>query len=412
MVQRIERVLLVHNRYSSDTASGENAVVDDDTAALEARGITVEHVGAANDDVKHAGPRTKATAAASGLWSRRAARDIGEVIERFRPDVVHVHNLTPLLSASPLARALESGVPTVWSAHNYRLTCIAGSHVRNNGPCFDCRGRGRVPGIVHSCFSGSRAASTTVTVATSLQRRFVRDTTVVAISEHMRRYVIEQLSVPPEQVHVRPNSVPDPVSSSGPTTLPSTSTDVLLAARLTSEKGIALALDAWTIRRAPAGRLLVAGTGPLEGEVKSRAARDPSVVALGALSAHDVRALALQARAVLVVPTWDEPFGLVAVEGLAAGRPVVATDRGGLSEIIDDSVGRTVECDVGAVARALDWVLTADDEADRAGAAARERWADRYTPEGAVERLLTIYRAAQTRPRRPRPRSSPAATTS
>jgi glycosyltransferase involved in cell wall biosynthesis len=412
MAPRIGRVLLVHNRYSSDTASGENAVVDDDTISLEARGIVVEHFGASNDDVKHAGLRTKASAATSGLWSRRAARDIESVIERFRPDVVHVHNLTPLLSASPMARALNSGVPTLWSAHNYRLTCIAGSHVRNNGPCFDCAGRGRAPGVVHGCFSGSRAASATVTVATSLQRRFVRDTTVVAISEHMRRYVIEHVGVPSEQVHVRPNSVPDPVTSTATSAAPSASTDVLLAARLTPEKGIALALDAWTIRRAAVGRLLVAGAGPLEGEVRTRAARDPSVVALGPLSAAEVRALALRARAVLVVPTWDEPFGLVAVEGLAAGRPVIATDRGGLSEIIDDSVGRTVAGDVGAVAGAIDWVLAADDEADRAGAAARERWAERYTPEGAVERLLTIYRAAQIhRPRR-RLRSSPTGTTS
>jgi glycosyltransferase involved in cell wall biosynthesis len=403
------RVLLVHNRYSSDTASGENRAVDDDTAALEARGVVVEHFGASNDDVKHAGLRTKAVAAASGMWSRRAARELSTIIERFRPDVVHVHNLTPLLSASPLARALEENVATVWTAHNYRLTCVAGSHVRNNASCFDCNGRARLPGIVHGCFSGSRPASATVTVATSMQRRLLRAATVIAISEHMRRYVIEHVGLPSEHVHVRPNAVPDP----GPSTVaPSASTDVLLAARLIPEKGIALALDAWTIRRAPGGRLLVAGAGPLEELVRARAATDDSVVALGPLSAPEVRALALTARAVLVVPTWEEPFGLVAVEGLAAGRPVIATDRGGLSEIIDDSVGRKVACAASAVAGAIDWVMTAGEEADRAGVAGRERWAARYTPEAATDELLTIYQAARIRPRPPRPRSWRAATTS
>jgi glycosyltransferase involved in cell wall biosynthesis len=403
------RVLFVHNRYSSDTASGENRVVDDDTAALEARGIVVEQFGATNDDVKHASLTTKMSAAVNGIWSRRAASDLDDTIRRFRPDVVHVHNLTPLLSASPLARALHADVPTVWTAHNYRLTCVAGSHVRDGRHCVDCDGRARLPGIVHGCFSDSRPASATVTVASSMQRRLVRSATVIAISEHMRRYVIEHVGVPPEQVHVRPNSVPDPGTS---TMAPSESFDLLLAARLTPEKGIALALDAWTIRQAGVGRLLIAGTGPLEGEVRARAAGDGSVVALGALSAPEVRALALQARAVLTVPTWEEPFGLVAVEGLAAGRPVIATDRGGLSEIIDDSVGRKVACDAAAVAGAIDWVLSDEAEADEAGQRARERWAERYNSDAAVDRLLTIYRAAQKPPRRRRPRSWRTATPS
>lgn len=397
------RVLQVHNRYSSDTASGENQAVDDDAAALEAQGVVVEQFGWSNDDVKHAGLTTKATAAFQGVWSRRAARELGDVIARFEPDVVHVHNLTPLLSPSPLSRALHARTATVWTAHNYRLTCVAGTHVRNGEPCFDCDGRARVPGVVHACFSHSRSASAVVTLATSMQRRLVRAATVIAISDHVRRYLIDHVGVHPENVHVRANGVPDPGTAGADP--PSASRDVLLAARLTEEKGIALALDAWERRTttAPAGRLLVAGTGPLDAAVRARADRDQSIVPLGALAAAEVRAHALRARAVLAVPVWQEPFGLTAVEGLAAGRPVIATDRGGLSEIIDDSVGRRVACESGAVASAIDWVLTDDTGADRAGVAGRERWMTRYSPAVAIERLLTIYQGARTR--RPPPHS-------
>lgn len=396
------RVLLVHNRYSSDTASGENRAVDDDAAALDARGVVVERFEVSNDDVKHAGLATKVTAAATAVWSRRRAGELDTTIERFRPDVVHVHNVTPLLSASVVARALRTSAAAVWTAHNYRLTCVGGNHVRNERPCRDCDHRARWPGIVHGCFSGSRGASAAVTISTTAQRRLTRQMTVVAISDHMRGYLIEHVGVRPEQVHVRSNGVPDPGPSVG---MPSASSDLLLAARLTPEKGIALALDAWTIRRVTGGRLLVAGAGPLEAEVRARAARDPSIVALGPLAPSEVRALALAARAIVAVPTWEEPFGLTAVEGLAAGRPVIATNRGGLSEIIDASVGRRVVCEPAAVAEAIDWALGNGAEADEAGRAGRRRWEERYSPDVATDRLLTIYQAARTRPRPP-PRGS------
>jgi len=392
------RVLLVHNRYSSDTASGENRAVDDDAAALEARGVVVDRFEASNDDVKHAALATKVTAAINGVWARRPALDLGEVIERFRPDVIHVHNVTPLLSSSVVARALHASAATVWTAHSYRLTCVAGSHTRDQRPCTDCDHRARLPGIVHGCFSGSRGASAAVTISTTWQRRLTRRMTVIAISDHMRRYLIEHVGVRPEQVHVRSNGVPDPGPSAG---MPSASSDLLLAARLTPEKGIVLALDAWRIRRVTGGRLLVAGSGPLEAELQARAARDPSIVPLGQLPSSEVRTLAQAARAIVAVPTWEEPFGLTAVEGLAAGRPVIATDRGGLSEIIDASVGRRVGCEAASVAEAMDWVLGNGAEADEAGEAGRRRWEERYAPDVATDRLLTIYQEARTRPRPP-----------
>ena len=183
--------------------------------------------------------------------------------------------------------------------------------------------------------------------------------------------------------------------------MPSASSDLLLAARLTPEKGIVLALDAWRIRRVTGGRLLVAGSGPLEAELQARAARDPSIVPLGQLPSSEVRTLAQAARAIVAVPTWEEPFGLTAVEGLAAGRPVIATDRGGLSEIIDASVGRRVGCEAASVAEAMDWVLGNGAEADEAGEAGRRRWEERYAPDVATDRLLTIYQEARTRPRPP-----------
>jgi glycosyltransferase involved in cell wall biosynthesis len=93
---------------------------------------------------------------------------------------------------------------------------------------------------------------------------------------------------------------------------------------------------------------------------------------------------------VLVLPSYEEPFGTVLAEAMAVGTPVVATRVGGLAEVVDDGVtGRLVAPgDPGALASAVLEVLGARD---RMGAAARDRArrfdADLYATR--VERLIT-----------------------
>lgn len=87
---------------------------------------------------------------------------------------------------------------------------------------------------------------------------------------------------------------------------------------------------------------------------------------------------------VVVVPSQKpEPFGNVAIEGMAEGRPVVGTRMGGITEIVDDGVhGYLVEPDsTQELARAILQLLSDKDLAERMGAAARARYEEAFTPE-------------------------------
>jgi glycosyltransferase involved in cell wall biosynthesis len=103
----------------------------------------------------------------------------------------------------------------------------------------------------------------------------------------------------------------------------------------------------------------------------------------------------LSALDALLVPSWEEPFGRVVVEGMAAGIPVVATGEGGPAEIIDDGVtGLLVPSrDPAALAAAVQRLV---DEPALAGelAAAGAEAARRFRPAGHAEALVAIYRAA------------------
>lgn len=95
---------------------------------------------------------------------------------------------------------------------------------------------------------------------------------------------------------------------------------------------------------------------------------------------------------IFVLPSLFETFGVVLIEALASGKPVVATDSGGPGEIINDAVGRLVAPgDAAALAAALDEMLDAYGEFDAERLAAYAR--DRYSPESVGRRLHEVYGA-------------------
>ena len=126
----------------------------------------------------------------------------------------------------------------------------------------------------------------------------------------------------------------------------------------------------------------------------------PGVRFAGWLPREQVRDLMLSSRALVFPSIWYETFGLVMVEGMAAGLPVIASDLGGTPEILGGSgPGELVPPGaVDAWAEAIRAV--ADDEAvDAAGAAARARFEAAFTRERGLELLEECYETVVNRPR-------------
>ncbi len=123
--------------------------------------------------------------------------------------------------------------------------------------------------------------------------------------------------------------------------------------RLVPEKGPHLAIEA--ARRAGV-RLLLAGPAPdpayLREQVLPRLGR--TVRWVGHLGHRELRRLVGAAAVSVVTPCWDEPFGLVVAESLAAGTPVAAFDRGAVRELVtDESAVLAPAGDVDALAEAV-----------------------------------------------------------
>jgi len=383
------RVLVVHNRYSSRVPSGENLAVDDEARWLADAGVEVVRHEMSNDDVVAGGAMARLRDGLQAVWSLSAQRRFSQVLEDVDPDVVHVHNLFPLLTASVPAVARRRRFPVVWTVHNFRLRCVAGTHFRDGRPCHDCRPGWRVPAVAHRCYAGSASASAAVGAATAaygtLARR--RDVMPVAISEEIARWLASSGGFSRARVRVKYNGVARP---EGGLTPPERQDHLLYLGRLSTEKGVDHLLAAWKQVTSDV-RLRLVGDGPLASRVRDAASADRRIFTVGAVPAADVATCILNSRAVLMPSMWQEPFGRVAAEALAAGRPVITTGRGAASEVVDSRCGWITGTDPAALARAIDEAATSDEAVAAKGAAGRDRHARLFSPEATTRALIDIY---------------------
>ncbi len=145
---------------------------------------------------------------------------------------------------------------------------------------------------------------------------------------------------------------------------------ILFLGRLVYQKGVNVLIGAMprVLAECPDTKLVIVGEGPMRLQLEQDAfllGVAEHVVFTGYLDDYTVRCL-LKAADVLVMPSIYEPFGIVALEAMAARVPVVASDVGGISELINDGEGLKVPPDNSyALADAIVAVLTGEDDVVR-----------------------------------------------
>lgn len=298
--------------------------------------------GVARERLGRMGGLEIATVRSLGIWDPFAARRLRVLIEAFRPDVVQVHLARAAHHAGSALR--DTPVPLLSMTHNY----------------VNIKYYGRVNKFLP---------------ATQDQAAYLR-----------------QCGVTAGRMQVVPNFSVLPALTPPPDRPPA----IVTLGRMVQKKGFHILLAALAdLRRrdVPLPPVLIGGDGPLRHKLEQAAVRGglgDSVRFVGWLT--DPVAF-LDQGTLFVLPSLDEPFGIVVLEAMARGLPIVATSTQGPREILDTASAILVPPgDSAALAGALLQVLAQPETARTRAACATGYFVSRYSADAVVPQLLAVYR--------------------
>lgn len=327
------------------------------------------------------------------LYSPDARAKMRRVIEAFRPDVVHLHNISFQLTPSVIDAAWQAGVPVVQTVHDTQMLCPSHlmMNLRTGEPCDRCLTHGRLSCVRGRCIHGSLARSVIGAVEGALYARlpqYDRVARYLCPSRYMQSLL---LRVPryAGKTHLLPNYVSLPPVPSGC----AKERYVLYFGRLAAEKGIERMLEAF--RLLPDVPLVVAGEGPLALLVARCGL--PNVRYVGFRDGEALHRLIAQAALTVCLPLWRENCPMAVIESLALGTPVLGADSGGIPELIEEGVtGRLLsQITPQSCAEAVASLLGDEERLAAMSRACLESRKRAMTPDRYARALTEVYRSAR-----------------
>jgi glycosyltransferase involved in cell wall biosynthesis len=303
-----------------------------------------------------------------------------------------IHNIFPALSPSVYAAAFELKVPVVHFLHNYRLACVNGEFLNHGKPCTRCINGNFWAAFETACWRNSRIACATTGISLTRVRSlqvFEKVGAWVALSEAQKRIHL-QMGIPGQNLHV----VPHFLSTDGKESTPVPDDGyALFLGRLSTEKGLSEMLRAWKLITAPGRRLVIAGTGPREEELRalSRELHLDNVEFRGFVDRSQHDDLWAKAKFLVAPSIWHEPFPLVVLESMAHGRPLVVSNLGSLSETVGEAGLAVDPFQPQHVAAACERLFCDHDLARRMGAVGLARIKKQYHRALWLERVKKVY---------------------
>jgi glycosyltransferase involved in cell wall biosynthesis len=278
--------------------------------------------------------RRRAADALSSVYSPAARRAIARLLDAYRPDVAHLHNVYHQLTLSIVDELASRKVPIVLTMHDWKIACPAYTLFTEGAVCRRCPTGNVASAVRHRCVKSSTAASTIAAAEAIIahQRGSYEKVQRFIAPSRFAIGIAELAGVSEARVAHIPNFLPDEELN-----VEARSDDagaqLLYAGRLEATKGISNLLAAFARVRTPA-TLRIAGRGDLSEEVRAAAAADPRISYLGMLPRDELYAEIDAARAVVLPSLYEDNGPLIILEAQARAKAMIVTDRGGPPEFV------------------------------------------------------------------------------
>lgn len=327
------KILIIHNKYKQ--FGGEDVAVELESSVLIQNNHEVEILYFDNSPIDS--HLSKITAAFRAIYNFSSARKVSKAILKFKPDVIHIHNLFFIASPSILYAASKHKVPVVLTLHNYRLICANALLLRNNKICELCTQK-KFPfeGIRYKCYRNSATESALVTSITGIHKLLKtwqnKIHTYITLNEFSRSKLLHSsLNIPAGKMITKPNFVPDPGEGSM-----QRENFFLFAGRIVKEKGVHVLASAFATM--PENKIIIIGDGPEKDLLQEQFRSYPNIFFEGQMEKNMVTEHMKRCKAFICPSIWYEGAPLTIIEAFATGTPVIASKLGSMAESITDGV--------------------------------------------------------------------------
>jgi glycosyltransferase involved in cell wall biosynthesis len=332
------------------------------------------------------GLRGRLRAFAGGIYPRAAVDEFSGVLRSFQPDVVHFHELFPLISPWILPRCTAEGIPVVMTCYDFRITCPVATHHNHRRICHDCVGGREYKAVLNNCRK-NLPESAAYALRSAIARRFGlfanHVSRFIVLTEFSRRWIEDSAKIPAERVAIVPCIVPAPPSGVAD---PAEGAYVAYSGRFAPEKGVHLIIEACRKEGLP---LRLAGDKSSHPAIRP----DDDAACVPTPTREALVEFYRGARVLAVTSLWEETFATVLSEAKSHGIPAIAPRIGAMPNLVEDGVtGLLFEPgNVDELAKKLRLIW--DDAAlcRKLGAAGRRDVQENLNEDACFEGLVNVY---------------------
>lgn len=285
---------------------------------------------------------TKLKAALNILYSFEAKNKLEALLEKIKPDVVHLNNFAHQISPSILHVLQKHKIPTVMTLRDYKLVCPTCAMLNKGNVCEKCKGGKYYWCFFNKCTKNSYIKSFLNTLEMYLHHKILhiydKIDLVISTSQFMKQKHIEMGLR--NQIICLPNFID---TQEWQPEYQSSEKAIVYFGRLTAKKGLFALL--YAVKGLDI-KLKIIGNGPIRQELEKKTITENinNVIFMGYKSGEELKKEIKCSIATVLPSEWPETFGRTIIESFALGKPVIGARIGGIPELVKDGkTGYTFE---------------------------------------------------------------------
>lgn len=275
--------------------------------------------------------------AGKSIYSIEAKQKISRLLDKIQPDIVHLHSIRHHITKSILPEIAKRKIPVVWTLHDYKELCPNTSFYNESGICEKCKDRRYHQVISNRCKKNSLFASLLTYFESVINSRNIFEKCVdlyISPSRFLRNKFIEYGYSADRVCHL-----PNFIDYEAITPEFDNHNYLLFLGRLEKEKGLETLINGFAkIDDNSSLVLKIAGTGTMEQSIREKIKHLglKKIVMEGFVEGEKLDKLIRFAKAIVIPSEWYENYPFSALEAMSYGKPVIASNIGGLPELIEE----------------------------------------------------------------------------